>query len=141
MLFRSPDELVPVSMHVAIFTVTKLQTELTVRDYNYLTIHPSSIAFCSFMNALESLVMDEKVLAYIGNLLGEVLGINCNDVTLIQVQSCLYHSVVAVHQQQQQSNSLKQITTFQTNHANGTPTKFPRREVVRTVSPRSITGI
>jgi hypothetical protein len=61
-----PDEILDSSMRETVYELSKVQIELSVREHAYIAVKPSTTAFCSFMNAIESLVYDEQVLTYIG---------------------------------------------------------------------------
>ena len=78
----------------AVIAVTKLQTELAVREYSYFSVSPSRLAFCSFLNALESLVLDVKVQECVGSVLGLLLDIDRHDDTIIRIRNELRHSVL-----------------------------------------------
>jgi Cyclin, N-terminal domain/Cyclin, C-terminal domain len=78
-----------------VYDITKFQTELTVSDYDFISVKASVAAYCSFMNSLESLELDPKVIQYVGFILQEAVGINnsCID-QILDVQRYLYSAVV-----------------------------------------------
>lgn len=58
----------------SILETSKFQCELAVADYKCINSKPSYIAYCSFMNAMES-VLDGQVVNYIGTILRRALDI------------------------------------------------------------------
>ena len=56
--------------------ITTMQLELAIGDYNLIRVKPSTIAFCSILNALESLNIAPKAIAPSTTLMARALGID-----------------------------------------------------------------
>lgn len=111
-----------------VFDLTKLQTELAVSENNFVAIKASVAAFCSFMNALESLCLDPKVIQYVGIMLQEATGISsCCSEQIFDVQSYL-HTAVDGQPELQNTVTTKLLVS---------PRAVSRRVIVH-VSPRSV---
>jgi hypothetical protein len=130
------EEAMDKTMRETAFDLTKLQTELAVREYAFIAVKPSTVAFCSFMNSLESLIVDEQMLGDIGVIVAETIGIDCNADEVIQVQDCLYESIDARHNQTSSSDKKAQGTEAAGEQHR--ESEVPRREVRRTDSSRSV---
>jgi hypothetical protein len=92
-------ELIPVEamdqeMLRTAFELTKFQTELAVHDFQFVTVKPSVVAYCSLMNSLESLGLDDNVLGYLGLILSQALQISTNGSHVVLVQNALYCAVL-----------------------------------------------
>ena len=89
-----PQETMDKEMRQTAYDLTKFQTELAVHNYQFVTVKPSTIAYCSLMNSLESLGLDDKIIGYLGMILSEAIGLDCNADQVVQVQSALYSAVL-----------------------------------------------
>lgn len=77
------------------YGITQLQTELAAAEYDFVCVKPSVTAYCSFMNSLESLELDTKVIQYVGIILQQAVGIsNSQSGQILDVQSYLCGAVV-----------------------------------------------
>ena len=93
-----PAEAMSEATRIIAYDVTKFQTELAVSESDFVSLKPSVVAYCSFMNALESLELDPKVIQYVGIIIQEAVGITDSRSDQIQdVQSYLYTAVVRQH--------------------------------------------
>lgn len=117
---------------VVVNDLIRLQTDMTVRDYRYINVKTSHIAYCAFMNAMETVLgNEEKLIGYIGCILAEAIGIDCNSCAIVDIQSHLYESVVVHHTMKLMNPAVP------ASSSSPTPT---RKGVARTNSPRSIFG-
>lgn len=80
--------------HETLDCLIRMQTELSVQDYRYVTIKPSYVAYCAFMNSIETLIDDDKVVGCIGCILAEAICIDCNSPLIVHVQNHLYESIL-----------------------------------------------
>lgn len=117
------------SIHDMIYDLVRLQTELAVGDCSFINAPASTIGFCSLIHALESLGMDNKMLANICYLLSQATGINLSDHSVVFVQECLYKAVE--HAEDPKLAAVQRPTT--------SPKKSRRFSV--DVSPRSVSAI
>lgn len=109
------------------YELSKFQTELAVNEYDFLSVRPSVIAYSALVNALESISLNDKVLARISCGLSESANIDvCND-KIFEVQTWLYQSVST-----QPGNVVRQPTAVSPSRS-----KFSRRSSFE-VSPRSV---
>jgi hypothetical protein len=94
-------ELIPLhvvneSMRETAYDMAKFQTELATNVYDFITVKASTVAFGSLMNSLQSLGLDDKVLGYIGLILSHaILGVDCIDDAVLDVQTRLYPAIVS----------------------------------------------
>jgi hypothetical protein len=89
-----PLDVINQNVRQAAYDIAKYQTELAVNEFDFLTVKASTVAYGAFMNALESVGVDSKVLAQIGYVSSQALGISCHDDQIFQVQNWLYESVI-----------------------------------------------
>jgi Cyclin, N-terminal domain/Cyclin, C-terminal domain len=76
----------------SIFALAKIQTELSVSDYFYVGVNPSTIAFAAIVNAIQSLDATVDVQAL--HSLAHVIGIDLSSKKFHEVQDKLYDAVV-----------------------------------------------
>jgi Cyclin, N-terminal domain/Cyclin, C-terminal domain len=124
-----PAEAMTVATRNAVYDVTKFQTELAVSDYDFVAVPSSVMAYCSFVNALESLevqILDRKVIQYIASIVQQALGMQncCADHVVLQVQNVLFQAVLQHHVSKPAASSKKQPA--------------PQQKVNRTITPRSV---
>jgi len=80
MLLLLPDGLLTTRQRTTMEEIATLQTELAVGDYNLITVKPSTIAYCSVVNALESVhSLEPKTVAYMVYALARAVGIDDRD--------------------------------------------------------------
>jgi len=87
-----PSDVLDDGMKQSMFEVAKYQTELAVNEYELVSVRPSTIAFCSLLNALESLAQDSKMLSYVGCTWCRVVEQDYDQV--FRVQNSLYEAVM-----------------------------------------------
>jgi Cyclin, N-terminal domain/Cyclin, C-terminal domain len=117
----------------AIYDLAKLQTELEVSEYRFLGIRASVIAYCALLNALESVGMDTKTLAYTRVVLSHAIGLQQqDDDTTIQVQDWLYEAVLA-----NQSDAAEEVSTVSDSDASSSSNKAIQQTSSILTSPRS----
>lgn len=80
----------------AAYDLAKYQTELVVGEDSLVGTAPSStVAFCSVMNALESLgSLEDKTLTQISYNLATAMNIHCDNSALVQVQNFLLNNAL-----------------------------------------------
>ncbi|CAB9510896.1 diatom-specific cyclin [Seminavis robusta] len=79
---------------MTIYEMCKFQSELAVADASLISIPASTVAFCSFINALESLqCLDRTAIGYIQTILAQAAHINMYSVEMPHVQARLCHAV------------------------------------------------
>jgi hypothetical protein len=85
-----------INQHVrqAVYDITKYQTELSVNEFEFVTVKSSTVAYGALMNALESVGVGSKILAQIDYVVSQALGVGCHDDQIFQVQNWLYESVI-----------------------------------------------
>lgn len=92
-----PVEAMNVKTREMVYDITKFQVELAVTENAFVGVKPSITAYCSFMNALNCLDMDVKIVQFINRMFQEALCIsNVESDQVMHVQSYLV-SVVVEH--------------------------------------------
>lgn len=78
-----------------VYDISKYQTEIAVQDVRFVSVKASTTAFCSLMNALESLqTMDEKALTQVAHVFQLAIGMeSSNDSHLAAISDALYQAV------------------------------------------------
>jgi hypothetical protein len=69
--------------------MAKFQIEQTVGDSSFIETQTYVVAYCSLMNALEYLQLNDRVLEDIGTMLAQSVNIECNHEVIIDIQGCL----------------------------------------------------
>lgn len=128
-----PDSTLDPNMKEAAYDLARFQSELAIADYQFIEVRASTIAFCSLMNALECLNINDKALGYIGYILAQSIGIDCNDAFVIAVQNRLYEAIV-------DQPSYMQMDTLAETPESTTPDKETIRRSSFEGSPRSISA-
>ncbi|GKY94818.1 hypothetical protein MPSEU_000447000 [Mayamaea pseudoterrestris] len=95
---ESTQDLLPTqSMQRTVHDLSKYQAELAVNEYAFLTVQPSTIAYCSLMNAFESVGLDRFAIDKVGRVMADALGLDMSmagcDATDL-VTNWLYESVM-----------------------------------------------
>lgn len=121
-----PSDLLSDEIRQAAYDISKYQTELAVNEYAFVTVKSSVVAYCSLMNALESVGVSNKVVSQIGFALAQASGMSHNDI-VVEVQNWLYEAVI-----QQPTGSF-----IMAHPAQSKPVKASRRSSFE-VSPRSV---
>jgi hypothetical protein len=88
-----PEDALNGEMRHTVIDVAKFQTELAIHEYQFVTVEPSTIAYCTLINSMESLGLDEKVVGYLGHILSQALKLDCKSDRVAGVQNTLYRSV------------------------------------------------
>lgn len=130
-----PDTVMGDSMRQTVYDLTKYQTELAVNEYDFMTVRSSTVAFCSLMNSLESVGINDKILLQIGNGLSQSIGLyGChqND-SVLDIQNWLYEAVVR--------QPIVGGTVMMTLHPPARSQDKPHRRSSFEVSPRSISSM
>jgi hypothetical protein len=85
-----PPALMQPDLKSSLYEICKFQTELAVADFALVAIPPSTIAYSSTMNALESLCFDPNIVGFVSSILSEAAGINVfsQDLLHVQVKLC-----------------------------------------------------
>lgn len=123
----------------AAYELTQFQTELAVCDYKLIAIPASTIGYAAFMNSLESLSIDRKIIQFIDSILSAALQLGNNHdhhsnnlvVVVSTVQVALYNSVV----QQPVDGPLARRPRNQNGDAHS---QAKHRDVSGSSSPRAI---
>lgn len=89
-----PEYALPEPVRTALYEVVKFQAELAVSDYGLIAVKPSTLAFTSIVNALESMKLDEKLRNNISHLLAHRIGVGQITDSLRQIRSFLLAAVV-----------------------------------------------
>jgi Cyclin, N-terminal domain/Cyclin, C-terminal domain len=89
-----PQDVMDVSVRNTVSDIAKYQTELAVRDFNFIATKASTIAFCAVINSFESLNMDVKVLSHIAYILSSSIGLDEPEDALLEIQNYLYQAVL-----------------------------------------------
>lgn len=89
-----PDNILTPQMLQVVSDLTKYQSELSVRDCRFIATQSSVVAFCAFMNSMESVGLDVEVLGHVGYMLSQTINVDCNDAAIIHVQNTLYEVVM-----------------------------------------------
>lgn len=89
-----PGDVLDAGVRQTAYDITKYQTELAVNEYDFCSVFPSTTAYCSLVNSLESMGLDAKVVAEISRVIASAAGIDVYDDKALNVQNWLYSSVV-----------------------------------------------
>lgn len=117
------------STYDMIYAVVRLQTELAAKDYSFINTRASTIGFCSLMNAIESLGMDNKVLATTLYHLGQALGMDLSADSVAFVQESLYKAV-----EQAEDPKLSEVPR-------PAPSRKTSRRASAEISPQSVAAL
>jgi len=93
MLSLLSDESMTLLQRHTVDQITKMQLELVVADYDLIAVKPSTIAFCSIMNAIESIAREPKVVASVRYILSNAIGVDGNNEDIRKVSDFLYARV------------------------------------------------
>jgi len=85
-----PNNILDKATKAASYDLTINQTEFAVRDYKFITVKASTVAYVSLMNSLESLCIDSKTYDYVSRLLSKVTNIDPDAKHLMEMQKYLY---------------------------------------------------
>lgn len=122
-----PSNFLTTAQRETAYELSKFQTELSVSEYDFLKVRPSVIGYSALVNALESIGLDEKLVARISFGLSEAAHIDMHTDKIFEVQNWLYQAVST-----QPGNMVKQTKVLPP-----APSKFSRRSSFE-VSPRSV---
>lgn len=89
-----PSEAMDEETRMMAYDIAKFQTELAVSEFNFCNVQSSVTAYCSLMNALDSMDIDTKISQYISMILRESISL-CVDEEVLDVQSYLYSAVTS----------------------------------------------
>lgn len=140
LLHLIPDELLNPNVRKNVYELAKQQSEIALKEYCFVGIKPSTVAYCSLINAFDVFAISntnssettKKVLATIRYILCKAIGPDSyNDEGTQQIQQFLYSELF-----DELSPSLQQTNVV--NPTECTTPKTPVREVLRTKSPHSI---
>lgn len=86
---------------IVVYELVKFQSEFAISNHDFVEVKASEKAYYAFINAMECLNVDPKVIQYIGNMIQHSIGFICdphNNIcgNYIQIQSYLY-SALAQH--------------------------------------------
>jgi len=93
MLSLLPDDSLTPTQRNTVEQITTLQLELAVADYDMIAVKPSTTAFCSITNAIESIALEPKARSCIRFILSKAIGIEGNDEDIAELSDYLYASV------------------------------------------------
>ena len=88
-----PNRVLDKATKSAAYDLTINQTEFAVRDYTFVTVKASTVAYVSLMNSLESLCIDSKTYDYVSRLLSKVSNIDPDAKHILDMQTYLYPRV------------------------------------------------
>lgn len=135
-----PTELLDGKARQTVYEVSKYQGELAVSEYPMVGVKPSTIAFCSLMNAFESVgLFDEDTLNRIERVLSMSIGID-HDVTMKQferistIQDYLFKTVI---RNPTDDVTFSHSASSHNQHPANSDKKFNKRSSFE-VSPRSV---
>ena len=88
-----PNKILDKATKAAAYDLTINQTEFAVRDYKFVTVKSSAVAYVSLMNSLESLCIDSKTYDYVSRILARVSNIDPDAKHTVDMQTYLYPKV------------------------------------------------
>jgi len=111
MLMVLGDESLTLKQRSTVSQIATMQLELAVADYDLISVKPSTIAYSSIVNALESLHdLDDKTVSYMSYILAKAIEIDGDDADIQELSDYLFAAVVQrepamlrVHPHHQQS--------------------------------------
>jgi Cyclin, N-terminal domain/Cyclin, C-terminal domain len=89
-----PSNIIDSYQRDAVYDLSKFQTELAVSEYDFLSVRASIIGYCALMNALESVGVDDKTLAYMSIVFSQACCLDGQSDTVFEVQNWLYKAVL-----------------------------------------------
>lgn len=122
-----PEGLLNSAQRDTAYDLSKFQTELAVNEYDFLAVRPSVVAYSALVNALESLSLEDKLLARISYGLAGSVSVDTQSDKIFEVQNWLYQAVSV-----QPGN-----VVCQPRPASPARNKLARRASIE-VSPRSV---
>lgn len=130
-----PSYALPEPLRTTANDIAQFQTELAASTFDFIAVKRSTVAYCSLVNAFESMDMDEKVRNYIASMLAQVISLDPNAGHVRQIQASLLSAVLA--------NEPHIAATLQQAAAAAAPVEFckqAKRRASFDVSPRSTTA-
>lgn len=129
-----------------ILKLAAVQTELAVSNYALIATPASTIAYCAFMNALESTtgaVRNNDAGRYIGMVLAHAIGLDAIDdcdaaAVVLETQRCLYPACLAAAQQEQSETTTTHQKTVPSNEKRDVHRRASFEESPRSVSNSSL---
>jgi hypothetical protein len=90
----------------SVYEVARFQTELAVKEYWFLTVKASALAYCALLNALESHEIEDRILNQAFYVLEEVTGLafHCGQISTIRNRLLKALSNQPVSEQAQQAS-------------------------------------
>jgi hypothetical protein len=92
-LYLLPEGFLSSAQRETAYEISKFQTELAVNEYDFLSVRPSVIGYSALINALESINLEEKLMARISYGLAESVSVDTQSDKIFEVQTCLYQAV------------------------------------------------
>lgn len=133
-----PSEFLDEATKSTLYEVSKYQTELVVADYNLISISASTIAYASFVNALESLGLGSRVMECLCSILAQaaVIDVQSPALAFVQLKLC---DAVTQQQVTETTTSTKATTKAVGTSCGGSMARSaPRRESYE-ASPCTVT--
>mmetsp|Transcript_4297 Transcript_4297/g.9066 ORF Transcript_4297/g.9066 Transcript_4297/m.9066 type:complete len:326 (-) Transcript_4297:48-1025(-) len=125
-----------------IYDLTKFQTELSCSEYDFLSVPPSTVAYCALRNALESVGIDDFALSQMSHIMAQAIGIqnnsNHNESNVETVQQWLYAAIV--NESSPSRNALSHTHRMACGAVASSKQQHPTlaRQTSHEVSPRSV---
>lgn len=99
-----PQDVLSERARETVLELTAIQAELSVSDYAFIETPASTIAYCSFMNALDSMEFvfnsnNDANLSQIGFILAESIGLDSRSDHVLDAQTRLYAAVDSQHKE------------------------------------------
>jgi Cyclin, N-terminal domain len=88
-----PNRVLDKATKSAAYDLTINQTEVAVRDYKFVTVNASTVAYVSLMNSLESLCVDSKTYDYVSRILAKVSNVDSGSARVLEMHKYLYPHV------------------------------------------------
>lgn len=89
-----PSEAMDEDMRANIYDIARFQTEIAAKEYEFMLIKPSITGYCSFINALDSLDLEDKFVQRVSALLVQAIGLDLESSILTDVQNYFYQAVL-----------------------------------------------
>ncbi|CAB9514761.1 diatom-specific cyclin [Seminavis robusta] len=92
-----PNKVLDKATKAAAYDLAINQTEVAVREYKFVTVNASAVAYVSLMNSLESLCIDSKTYDYVCRVLSKVSNIDPGAKNVLEMHKYLYPHVSDHH--------------------------------------------
>lgn len=85
-----PSKVLDKATKAAAYDLARNQAEFSIRDYKFVTVKASTVAYAALMNALDSLCIDSNTYDYVCSILSKVVNVDPDSRRILDLQRYLY---------------------------------------------------